>query len=349
MYPVQDRSKAPGMMPGMIPGHPALYPDGRMKEDATAALQHALIAEYAKEEFQKVLYAGWHSTDDLTEKHKWRQEVCMEIQRVILPQYGFEGSRKGVYASGISCNHSSYFARAEEIGQNGRMMEWLVNPDRQEAAVDPDLCTMTNWVYIPPPKEGERPACGYEICVTQPDDGAIFNIAQMQGVLAGAHRAMHRDSYPEVCAKDWFKVLGLNKSVRESLEAGTLVYHARTADTGVVAGYISCTCCYGDGADEKPHGKINHVVVLDQHRGHGVGKMLFTELLDHLTEACPSVSADLRINVAERNVRAKQWYERLGFAPVEDWVAYPLPRAPVSFISMRRSLDAQDFDDLFGS
>jgi len=339
----------------MIPNHPALYPDGRMKEDPTAELQEALIAKYKTEEFQKKLYAGWHSTDDLTERHKWRQEVCMEVQRHILPQFGFEGSRRGVFASGVSCNCSHYPRRGYEIAINGQLMEWLVNPDRQESNVQPDHCSMTNWFYVPPPKEGEQPASGYHICFTHPDDDdAVFHIAQMQGVLAGAHRRMYADVYPGVDAEQWFGVLGINRSCREVLDRGSVIYHAKTLDTGVTAGYISCSFSYGGKSaqnkeEEPPHGVINHLIVLDQHRGHGVGKMLFNELLSHIEEACPSVSSDLRISVAERNTRAKDWYQRLGFAPVSDWTGHlGSPRYPVQFLSMQRRLDAGDFDDIFG-
>lgn len=368
MYPVQDRSKPPGIIPGMLKGHPALYPDGRMKEDATAELQEALIAEYKTEDFQKKLYAGWHATDDLMERHKWRQEVSMEVQRHILPQYGFEGSRRGVFASGISCNCSVYSRRAEEIMNSGRLMEWLVNPDRQEASVDPDFCSMTNWIYVPPPKEGEQPASGYEISLTSEDDAdAVFHIAQMQGVLAGAHQAMYKDVFPDANALQWFGVLGINRSCSEAVESGSIIYHARTKDTGVIAGYISCSCNYGGGGgggarssareagdeealeDDKPHGVVNHIIVLDQHRGHGVGKMLFHELLEHLAEACPSISNDLRISVAERNWRAKEWYERLGFSPVSTWQAdLGAPGHSVTFLKLQRTLDGGDFDDIFG-
>uniref|UniRef100_A0A7S1QK57 N-acetyltransferase domain-containing protein n=1 Tax=Alexandrium catenella TaxID=2925 RepID=A0A7S1QK57_ALECA len=345
----------------MIPNHPALHPDGRMKEDATADLQEALIAQYRTEDFQKKLYAGWHSTDDLTERHRWRQEISMDVQQYTLPQYGFEGSRRGVFASGISCNCSHYPHRGEEIMVNGQLMEWLVNPDRQEASVDPENCTMANWVYVPPPKEGES-SCGYEVSLTRQDDeNAIFHIAQMQGVLAGAHQAMYRDVYPEVNALQWFSVLGINKSSREAVESGAIIYHARTQDTGAMAGYISCSCSYGgacassaaDGEESpeesKPHGVINHIVVLDQHRGHGVGKMLFRELLDHLAEACPSVGNDLRISVAVRNGRAKEWYERLGFAPMATWEGHlGSPRHTVEFLKLQRKRDEEAFDDIFG-
>lgn len=343
----------------MIPNHPALYPDGTIKREWVLMLQEALIAEYTQEGFQTKLYAGWYATGELHRRHEWRQTVCMEVQSVILPRYGFEGSRRGVFASGVCCNCSPECADIE-VGRNGGFMEWLVNPDLQESGMPPGPSVMANWFFIPPPKEGEMASSGYELCVTSPDDKeAIFNIARMQGVLAGAHQAMYQDVYPALEVVEWFGVLGINKGIKEALDSGILIYHAKAVDSGRIVGYISCTLSYGDGrarepseeeeADDerRPHGYISNLVVLDQHRGHGVGKLLFNELLDHLAQACPTVASDLRISVAERNARAKEWYERLGFAVGSHWMAMP-SNCPVRFLKMYRRLDAGDFDDLFG-
>lgn len=335
-----------GVRPGQIPGHPALDRDGNLPVAATVELQEELMAEYAKEEFQMRLYAGWYATDELVEKHKWRQMVCGEVQYRILPQYGFEASRTGVWASMKAVQTPAHHA-SEEGGRNYRIMEWLVNPDVQQSGCPFELLP-TNYHYIPSPLEGERPDSGYSVHLTDLDDEhAIVGVARCQGALAGAHQALYRSLYPDMEQTSWFPVLGCS-GVRDALERGVIVYHALSADTRFVAGFISCTCNYSGTEGEKPHAKINNLVVLSQHRGHGVGKMLWDELMAHLSEACPSVAVDLRISVAESNSRAKEWYGRLGFVPHREWTATPSGKKVV-FLDMRRCMNSEDFDDLWGT
>ena len=50
MYPGIDRTKPPGIIPGMILNHPALHPDGRMRLDPCLELQEHLIEDYSKED-----------------------------------------------------------------------------------------------------------------------------------------------------------------------------------------------------------------------------------------------------------------------------------------------------------
>lgn len=320
-----------------------------MKPSWCLKLQQELMEEYLKEEFQLKLSAGWHATDETIEKHEWRQRVCLEIQSQVLPKYGFKGTRQGVWASGKSCEamYCPDEDRLIEINNNYLFMNWLTNPDDVESGLAHGLGSQNKY-FRPSPKEGEAHASGYRIVVTQPEhDQAIFDIAHCQGALAGAHQTTYKALYPQIELTQWFGPLGC-KSVREALDRGVLVLHAEVHETGRVVGYISCTCFYGGsgGEDTGPFANINNIVVLKQHRGKGVGKMLYDELMEHLNEACPSVMKDMRICVAERNSRAKDWYERLGFVEFDRWTVFPNACA-VEFIKMQRKMDVDDFDDIF--
>mmetsp|Transcript_27166 Transcript_27166/g.78272 ORF Transcript_27166/g.78272 Transcript_27166/m.78272 type:complete len:288 (-) Transcript_27166:141-1004(-) len=286
----------------------------------------------------------------MVEKHEWRQKVCLDIQSIILPNYGFQGSRKGVWASGEACRIMRHTDPQVgwEVHGNYLTMNWLTNPDCVESDLPPNQY-LQNYFCRPSPGEGEGAASGgYRIRLAQPEhDNAIFDIAHCQGALAGAHQAMYKEEYPNLELTQWFGPLGC-KSVRDALDRGVLVFYAEAVETGRVAGYISCTCVF-EGADKEDagaHANISNIVVLKHHRGHGVGKMLYDGLMEHLSEACPSVIGDMRISVAEKNVFARGWYERLGFAAMDRWTVYP-SNCRVDFIKMQRSMDGSDFDDLF--
>uniref|UniRef100_A0A7S2NHI8 N-acetyltransferase domain-containing protein n=1 Tax=Alexandrium andersonii TaxID=327968 RepID=A0A7S2NHI8_9DINO len=340
--------------PGSIPHHQCLERWGGMKPTWCVRLQEELMEEYSKEEFQMKLSAGWHATDETVEKHAWRQKVCLEVQSQVLPKYGFYGTRQGVWASGKACSimHCPDQDRLNEINNNYCFMNWLTNPDDVESD-RPHGFETSNYAFRPSPKEGDAHVNGYRIVVTQPEhDMAIFDIAHCQGALAGAHQSTYSSLYPQIELPQWFGPLGC-KSIREALDRGVLILHAEVAETGRAVGYISCTCLFGGASksngDEDASGplvNINNIVVLKQHRGKGVGKMLYDELMEHLHEACPSVCNDMRICVAARNDRAKDWYERLGFVEYDRWTVFP-NGCPVEFIRMQRSMDGDDFDDIF--
>jgi len=186
-------------------------------------------------------------------------------------------------------------------------------------------------------------AGGYKVQVTQlDDDRAITGIARCQGSLAGAHQALYKPQCPKLEQEQWFGILGFRDGILDALESGVLILHAEATNTGEIVGYISCGCNYGDAGTGKheggPHAQIHHITVLPEHRGRGVGRMLFKELLSHLQEASPSVTSDLRISVVEMNTEVISWYQRLGFEEVEDWTVYP-NNYPVRFINMRLQRD----------
>lgn len=337
-------------IPGMIRGHHALTADATLRLPETICLQEELMEEYSKEEFQMKLYAGWYATDDIIERHKWRQAVCMEVQRPIFPKYGFEASRRGVAASGYACRtpeHGLY--RDGEITRNYVFMDWLINPDAQEKGLPPG--STSNYHCTPATQEGDIPSSGYHIFPVRVDDEeAIRGVARCQGALAGAHQAVYKELCEDLEVQDWFHVLGCG-NVHDALERGVLILAAISADTRRVAGYISCTCSYGTtGSGEHsdgPFAHINNLVVMSQHRGHGVGKMLFDELSVHLSETSASVLNDMRIGVAEKNSRAKDWYQRLGFSVIG--TSEVLGRNRVKILKLQRKMDTSDFEDMFGN
>eukprot|EP00415_Alexandrium_ostenfeldii_P001545 UN1545 len=191
-------------------------------------------------------------------------------------------------------------------------------------------------------------AGGYQVRVSRVDDDrAVAGVARCQGALAGAHQALYRPKCPKIEQEQWFGILGFRDGILDAMESGVLIMHAEATNTGEIVGYISCGCTYDkDGTgkhDGGPHAQIHHITVLPEHRGRGVGRMLFNELLGHLREASPSVASDLRISVVENNAEVIRWYRRLGFQEVEDWTVYP-NNYPVRFINMRllRDLAAPD-------
>lgn len=99
----------------------------------------------------------------------------------------------------------------------------------------------------------------------------------------------------------------------------------------------------GFGEFSGPNATIGHIAVLEEHRGRGVGGMLFEGLVAHLKEAFPCAAVDLRINVVELNARAIEWYRRLGFLPVDLWVrrfSVKNSLVPVVFLTMQRREDS---------
>jgi hypothetical protein len=86
----------------------------------------------------------------------------------------------------------------------------------------------------------------------------------------------------------------------------------------------------------RPWAHINHLTVLPEHRGRGVGRMLFRELMVLLSQrGWPGPgSAEVRISVVERNAEVMAWYKRLGFTELSRRTVYP-SNCPVNLIKMR--------------
>eukprot|EP00929_Paragymnodinium_shiwhaense_P092823 TRINITY_DN52831_c0_g2_i1.p1 TRINITY_DN52831_c0_g2~~TRINITY_DN52831_c0_g2_i1.p1 ORF type:complete len:947 (+),score=218.06 TRINITY_DN52831_c0_g2_i1:141-2981(+) len=85
----------------------------------------------------------------------------------------------------------------------------------------------------------------------------------------------------------------------------------------------------------KPHGKINHLAVLPRHRGRGVARLLWKALLEHLPTAMPDAANDLRVLVADLQVTAIQWFQRLGFKVLQ-LHSQKFGNDMIVYLSMRR-------------
>jgi len=102
------------------------------------------------------------------------------------------------------------------------------------------------------------------------------------------------------------------------------------------------------------HAKINHVVVTPHNNGWGVGKLLFTELLAHLTKANAEAATDLRLSVVEPNHSALCWYLKLGFVIVQVQLTRMSTlkegHVPVVLLTMQRRWGAQSapWEQFFG-
>lgn len=316
---------------------PAVAPVQLTREEEVA-FQEELIAGYSEASFFPRLHKAWYSADDMIERMRLRQQVCMEVQAPVLGRYGFEPSPKGVAQSA----HYLGKSRDPEILFNNLLLTWMCKPDDQVATLRPSS-------FIPHAAPEEH---GYRVAVTGlGDDAAICGIERCRGQMALAHQRLYKPVYPGVNQDQWMKALG-SEGIRKDLEKGTIVLHAALEASGAVVGYISCSCFYSDAgspageSEEGPYAKINHISVLPDHQCHGVGRLLFDELLQHLHHVSPSVTNDLRLNVVELNGRAQAWYRRLGFFVVQLWMRRLNSGSfsvPVAFMQMqRRGADAGD-------
>lgn len=187
----------------------------------------------------------------------------------------------------------------------------------------------------------------YEVRSTKDtDEESIKGIDLCQKQFVEDHLVLYAPLYPALIKDQWYRALSCG-CLKRYLRAGVIVLAAFSKDGGVV-GYISCSPhgplrllddSAAPEADADSHGlghqpaggssanqatpsaKINHFVVLPEHRGKGVGRLLFDALRVRLREVAPQAASDLRIIAVELNTRAIEWYRRLGFAAVELYMA----------------------------
>jgi len=147
----------------------------------------------------------------------------------------------------------------------------------------------------------------YEIWTTNPE-----NSAAIDGIRRNQHEfAAHHKS---VCANlhmgynDWLQTLSCG-SVKEYIGRGVVVLRAvvvnATKKSSDVVGYIS-------GDAKAAHLHLNHFVVLPQHRGRGVGRLLFDAFLTHYGN-----TRDIKLEVYLGNDAAYDAYAAWGFRPVK--------------------------------
>mmetsp|Transcript_130588 Transcript_130588/g.279239 ORF Transcript_130588/g.279239 Transcript_130588/m.279239 type:complete len:418 (-) Transcript_130588:62-1315(-) len=319
-------------------------PIPELTEKQAIQLQEELLEGFTKPEFLMKLYRTWHATEDMMEKYKARQELCLTVQVPVIAKYGFEGSKRGVAQS----NHEygkKYQVHNAEAWVNSILLTWLC----------------TNSLALPiervlgvpmgslPDGDGGGDGSGelecsrvinaaYKIGLTDEGDAdAIRGIERCRGALALAHQVMYKPFYPELQQAKWLGALG-NQSVAKLVKDGDILLHAKEADGGYVVGYIYCTCHSGIEEGGGPYAVIHHIFVLEKHRAAGVGRMLWDALLDHLRQEEPLAVKDLRVNVVELNVRAIEWYRRRGFVVTEVWIRHlnvSFGSVPAVFLSMQ--------------
>lgn len=94
------------------------------------------------------------------------------------------------------------------------------------------------------------------------------------------------------------------------------------------------------GETTGPHANIKHFVVRPEFQSHGIARLLYDKMVSHISSISRCLTADIRLCVAELNVRAVAWYFRLGFAIVDVEVArlntLKLGQIPVVFLKMQR-------------
>lgn len=103
--------------------------------DECIAMQDRLITGYMTEDFQgNIWQALGNAGGDALKEAKARQECCMQVQKEVLPDFGFEATREGVAASTKAFtpelnNHPVIAAR-------NAVMQYLISPEEQRKVRD---------------------------------------------------------------------------------------------------------------------------------------------------------------------------------------------------------------------
>jgi len=151
-------------------------------------------------------------------------------------------------------------------------------------------------------------------------EAVIFGLNRCQDALAQHHEELYLSSYPALNSHRWLSLLCCGR-LREYIQHGIIVLRAVEISTGEVVGYLSYSRAPAD-PEKGSHAfaKINHLVVLPEHRGQGVGAQLFKVFSQHMearplmgSSAAQAAIDDVRIIAAELNKDAIAWYRRLGF------------------------------------
>lgn len=185
-----------------------------------------------------------------------------------------------------------------------------------------------------------QPATGpYSVSVADVgiSDDVLKGIARCQDALACYHWELYTRTHPELDYGDWERMLSCGR-VREFMEHGVGVLYANESHSGEVVGYLSYsrlppaplpeTGCQAEGVGAFL--KINHIVVVPEHRQCGAGRLLVGAFLRQVgigadldgralpgpvqgvtTESEPDVG--VQIIAAELNEGAISWYRSLGF------------------------------------
>lgn len=325
-----------------------------LSRDDWLAMYDELLEEYADQSFQMKLHSRWHVLSDKMERYRMRMQLLLDVQAPVISKFGFEASRKGMTHCSASFQKYMTSGGDPEIYEKFVLASWWIDPDIQ--AAEPNGPSGNLWaakvMYNAQPdlasdKAASKVKCRYKVVVTDTSSAAaLTGVDACRATIVGEHQHLYKDIYPHLQPEAWVNFLGCGGSISEALDSGTMVLHAERTDTGQVVGYISCSCTskehlahLDDGRAHRVAGdsfyKINHIVVLPEHRHRGVAKQMFAALVDFLKAKSPVIANDLRLNVLELNKDAIAWYKRLGFVRHEVR-NLAVVGCPVKMLCMRR-------------
>lgn len=165
----------------------------------------------------------------------------------------------------------------------------------------------------------------YAVQDTSPSDkAAITAIGRCQDFFVSHHWSLYSSYYPHLGHDFWFRSLSCG-NVPEYIAGGVVVLRAVEISSGKTVGYVSYSKVVPkpkrrqrqDEVEEGYYTKVNHVVVLPNHRRRGVGRLLFETLFARLAVESPLCASDVRLVAVEQNQGALQWYWQLGFLAVQ--------------------------------
>lgn len=145
---------------------------------------------------------------------------------------------------------------------------------------------------------------------TWPNAAVRSGVEHCQRAFVEAHFALYM-SHSTPLLGQWAAALGCG-SVDGYLQDGLVFIYARECSTGEVSGYVCATYLgpKNSGCDQLPVYWVNHLVVLPQHRGRAVGKLLLAEVVRTFG---PRSDYSLQLLALDCNAPALRWYWHLGF------------------------------------
>lgn len=151
---------------------------------------------------------------------------------------------------------------------------------------------------------------------TTPDDvETLQGLHLCQLALADIHHVLYSEEIPEFCEDEWYEKLFCG-NLSEWLQRGVEILHAKVE--GAVVGYVSFWPPKKE--DDEPSVTINHIIVMEGYRGHGIGKQLMDSLVRYLNAHAQRYqrgACQIRLAVASANTQALEWYRGLGFEEEE--------------------------------
>lgn len=159
----------------------------------------------------------------------------------------------------------------------------------------------------------------------------VFNsIEQCQEALCQHSLEVYSAWYPDLTLEDWWCALSCGR-LKEVLAAGVFILRAEELCSGTTIGYISA-CRRFEGAGFH----INHLVVLPEHRGQGVGRSLLDALIRRFQRSAAGLSCEVRLGTTELNGHVTDWYKRYGFSVDRLYVQHlgKTQRCPVVYFEM---------------